>query len=85
MIVCRDYTARHLKSWKRMYLLHESSRKYLSISYEQRFFNEKNCKNCTFIGEREVGFQWHKDNQATWEIVDVNYILISRENLILMI
>ena len=71
MVICRDYTARHLKSWKRIYFLHESSRKYLYISYDERIFNEENCKNCPFKGEREVGLTWHKDDQSAWEIVDV--------------
>jgi hypothetical protein len=71
MVICRDYTARHLKSWKRIYFLHESSRKYLFISFEERIFNEENCKNCSFKGEREVGLTWHKDDQSAWEIVDV--------------
>ena len=71
MVICRDYTSRHLKSMKRIYFYHESSRKYLHLSFEDRIFNDENCKNCPFKGQREVGLSWHKDDQSLWEIIEV--------------
>lgn len=71
MVLCRDYRLRHVKTFTRIYFYHIQSRKYLFISWRRNEFNQHNCRNCPFIGEKEVGLTYHKDDQAVWEVVDV--------------
>jgi len=44
----------------------------LYISWRKNDFNEHNCRNCPFMGQKEVGFTYFKDDQSAWEITDVN-------------
>ena len=50
------------------FLQHVPTKKFLFIDYKKSLFNDRNCRGCPIIGQREVSLTDKKDKQCLWKV-----------------
>lgn len=67
-IICYNSSSDKVTGKTNFFLYHEATNKYLYINIKNSLFDERNCRNCPIIYQREVSLTDHKDKQCIWNI-----------------
>lgn len=76
-IICYSYSEEKIKGAANFFLQHEATQKYLYINIKSSLYDERNCRNCPIIFQREVSLTSNKDKQCIWKVAGG---LIYKEN-----
>lgn len=68
-IICYGNEEKRLLGSTSFFLLHIKTDKYLYINVKSSLYDERNCRNCPILYQREVSLTDHKDKQCLWKVV----------------
>ena len=68
-LICYNSEDTKLTGKTSFFLYHEGTQKYLYVNIKTSLFDEKNCRNCPIMYQREVSLTSTKDKQCLWKIV----------------
>ena len=67
-ITCYKWKEEEIKGETLFFLQHVPTKKFLFIDYKKSLFNDRNCRGCPIIGQREVSLTDKKDKQCLWKV-----------------
>lgn len=68
IIMCYGNNGNIVRGETNFFLKHYGTQKYLYINLKSSLFDERNCRNCPIINQREVSLTDHKDKQCIWKV-----------------
>jgi dolichyl-phosphate-mannose--protein O-mannosyl transferase len=67
-LICYGTEEKKLFGKTNFFLFHIRTEKYLYINIKTSLFDERNCRNCPILNQREVSLTEAKDKQGLWKI-----------------